>query len=106
MNILDRIKFKYLKYRYNKARKIYIVCCWARWGVLQARFSGKFNEKNQPLTIQYSDHNGTHESYYIAPWYLETTGLTIAYFFNEKDAEYLANSLDKITRCEKWKETT
>lgn len=95
--MLDKIKFKYLEYRYKKAKKLYIVCLWARYGVLEARFSGKFDKNNHPLTIQYSDHNGMYESYYIAPWYYETTGRTIAYSFNEQNAQTIADELNKLS---------
>jgi len=94
--MFDKIKFKYLEKKYQKAKKVYIVCLWARYGVLEARFSGKFDKDNNLLTIQYSDHNGEYESYFIAPWYYETTGATIAYSFNEQDAQILANKLNQL----------
>ena len=33
--MLKKIKQKILKYKYKKAKNIYIVGFWARWGVLQ-----------------------------------------------------------------------
>ena len=94
--IINNIKQKILKYKYKKAKPIYIVACWARWGVLPAKFSGKFDKEGNPLTIYWTDCNGTHDLYYIHKWYSETTGLTFAYFFNEKQAEGLAKHLNYL----------
>ena len=61
-------------------------------------FMGKiwrFRSNNHPLTIQYSDHNGEYESYFIAPWYHETTGCTIAYSFNKQNAQTIADELNE-----------
>lgn len=88
---------RFLRYKYNKAKEIYIVALWARFGVLKAKFSGKFDKNNEPLTIQYSDHNGEYESYHVAPWYLETTGITVAYFFTEERAKILTDTLNKLS---------
>ena len=93
--MLKKIKQKILKYKYNKAKNIYIVALWAKWGVLPTKWTGKFSKDNNPLTIYYTDCNGMEDLYYITPWYNETTGVTIAYFFNEKQAVLLANKLNK-----------
>ena len=95
--MLKKIKQKILEYKYKKAKNIYIVGLWARWGVLPAKYSGKIDRNGDPLTIYYTDCNGTYDLYYITPWYNETTGITIAYFFNEKQAISLANQLNKIS---------
>ena len=89
------LKQSILRYKYIHSKPIYIVACWARWGVRIAQYSGKCDKNGDPLTIQYSDHNGEYESYFIAPWYYETTGTTIAYFFNLQEAEALAEKLNK-----------
>lgn len=93
--MLKKIKQKILKYKYKKAKNIYIVGFWARWGVLPVKYSGKININGDPLTICYTDCNGRQDLYYITPWYNETSGITIAYFFNEKQAISLANKLNK-----------
>lgn len=93
--MLWKIKQKILKYKYYKAKNIYIVALWARWGVLPAKWTKKFDKEGNPLTIYYTDCNGMQDLYYIIPWYKETTGTTIAYFFNEKQAISLANKLNK-----------
>lgn len=99
--MFKKISQKILAYKYEKAKNIYIVGCWARWGVLPAKFSGKFDKEGNPLTIYYTDCNGTQDLYYIHEWYKETTGSTIAYFFNEDQAETLARYLNE--KENKWK---
>lgn len=92
--MFKKIKQIILKRKYKNTKKIYIVCLWAKWAVLEAQFTGRLDKNGDPLTIQYTDHNGLCEQYYIAPWYKETTGLTIAYFFNKTQAQELAKLLN------------
>jgi hypothetical protein len=89
-DILYKLNQFYLEKKYQKARKIYIVCLWARYGVLEARWSGKFNEDGHPLTIHWDDHNGERETYTIVPFYRESTGSTIYYSFTKESAKKLA----------------
>ena len=91
--MFKKLNQKILKYKYKKAREIYIVGLWARWGVLPAKYY-KIDKEGNPLTIYYCDQNGEYEFYYIHPWNRETTGVTIAYFFNREQAESLAGILN------------
>lgn len=93
--MLKKIKQKILQYKYQRAKNIYIVGCWAKWGILPAKYSGKINKNGDPLTIHYTDCNGMRDLYYITAWYNETTGITVAYFFNEKEAMSLVKKLNK-----------
>lgn len=92
------IKQIILKYKYKKAKNIYIIGCWADWGILPAKYSGQINAEGEPLTIQFTDHNGFKDEYYIAPWYRETSGTVIGYCFNKKQAE---NIVERI-KNNKW----
>ncbi len=92
--LIEKIKQKILRYRYKRAREIYIIGRWARWGVLSAKFSGKIDKEGNPLTIHYTDHNGLYEQYYISPWYTETTGRVIGYSFNKEQAQWLADKME------------
>ena len=93
--LLNDIKQKIFKYKYKKAKNLYVVVLWAKWGVLPVKYFGKIDQNGDPLTIHYTDCNGTHDLYYIAPWYTESTGFTIVYFFNEKQAFFLEDKLNK-----------
>lgn len=96
MTLLDYIMEKSYQrklrrmYHSPKRRKLYCVFLWAKYGVLEAVWTGKFDDDGHPLTIQYTDHNGEYEHYYIAPWYRESTGKPMAYSFNKNMAENLA----------------
>lgn len=92
--MIEKIKQKILRYRYKRAREIYIIGRWARWGVLSAKFTGKIDKDGNPLTIHYTDHNGYYERYYIGPWYTETTGHVIGYSFNKEQAQWLADKME------------
>lgn len=92
-NMLNNIKQKILKYKYKKAKNIYIIGCWAHWGILTAKYSGQMDKDGNPLTIHFTDHNGLKEEYYIAPWYTETTGIVIGYSFNEKQAKSIVERI-------------
>ena len=97
MNLFWRIKQKFLAYKYKSAKEIYILCLWAKWSILSAKFY-KYNKQGEPLTIQWTDHNGIYEEYYVAPWYHESTGARL-YSFNKNEIENVAkykNSLDKV----------
>ena len=96
--MIFQLKQKILKYKYKKAKNIYIVGCWAQWGILPAKYSGKIDKNGNPLTIQFNDHNGFEEEYYVAPWYQETTGTVIGYFFNREQA----NALVERIKNNKW----
>ena len=92
--MIYQLKQKILKKIYNKAKNIYIVCRWAKWAVLPARFY-KFDKKGYPLTIYFTDHNGMFEEYSIVHWHNETSGVCLAYFFNEAEAQQVAYFLNK-----------
>lgn len=93
-NLLYKLNQFYLKKRYQKARKIYVICLWARYGVLECRWSGKFDKTGSPLTIHWDDHNGERETYTIVPFYRESTGSTRYYSFSKESAKYLAEKLN------------
>lgn len=87
--------FKTLKYL-DKLRKIYIVAYWAKWGVMEFHFSGKFDKKTfEPLVWQYNDHNGICDQFELIPLHWVTTGEVITYTFNQETAKKIANSLNK-----------
>ena len=89
------IKQRWLKRKYEKCNKyIYIVACWAKWGVCKAKYIGLKNE--EPMIIEYSDHNGEYDSWYICNWHSHTSGMTIAYSFNCQEALALAEYLNRL----------
>ena len=89
-NILDNSKETrdYL----NSLRKVYLVACWAKYGVMEFPFSGKYKDKDhlQPLVWQYDDLNGTADNWYLRPIDDTTTRSIYLWTFSKEDAYRIA----------------
>lgn len=88
------IKHFLLKRKYERARTIYLIFCWVKYGILEAKWTGDIDADGHPLTIHYSDCNGEGELYYIAPWYKESTGIAYGYSFNKAHAKNIVERLN------------
>jgi hypothetical protein len=83
---------KYLE----KLPKIYIVACWARFGVREYPFTGKFVKDQYrgnvyvPLVYDYDDCNGTGDDYYLRKITNVTTGNIVLWTQNKNIAEKIA----------------
>ena len=78
--------------------KIYMVGCWAKYGVRTFSFTGKYVVKDGvsiPLVYDYDDHNGTCDNYYLRRLDRTTTGQVIMWTQNEEVARRIAESLNK-----------
>ena len=89
-----KIKQKILEYKYKKAKPIYIICLWAKYGFLECKFANKYNKEGELLTIQWTDNNGEHEEYYIAPWHYESTG-AISWTFDKDKAKEIVERMNE-----------
>ena len=54
---------KYLE----KLPKVYALCLWAKWTVVECYWSGKFNKEDKPLIYLYFDQNGECDEYRLVP---------------------------------------
>ena len=72
--------------------KIYLVACWAKYGVMEFPFSGKYKDKEhlQPLVWQYDDLNGTSDNWYLKSIEDTTTGSIYLWTFSKEDAYRIA----------------
>lgn len=88
----------------NSLRKVYLVACWAGFGVLDFPFSGKYKdrEKTHPLVYQHDDHNGTVDEWYLRDIWDTTTGYKLLWTFSEKEAKRIAEKKN-IERGEAWR---
>lgn len=77
-------------------KKIYLIGCWAHYGVREYYFSGKYadKDKTKPLVYDYDDHNGACDNWYLRELDDTTTGYVWGWTFNKKDAERIANNLE------------
>ena len=84
---------KYLE----KLPKIYLVACWASYGIREYSFSGKYikeNGKDIPLVYDYDDHNGTCDNYWLRKITDTTTGSILIWTQNKAAAKTIANAMN------------
>lgn len=75
--------------------KLYLIGCWAHWGVMEFPFDGKFDKKKsyEPWVWQYNDYNGTTDQFELVPLHWTTTGRIVGFTFHKSDADYIADKL-------------
>ena len=49
--------------RLKKLRKLYAVCFWAKWTIVEVPWSGKYDKEDNPLVYIYFDFNGEFDEY-------------------------------------------
>ena len=88
----------------NSLPKVYIVACWAGWGVREFAFSGKYKDKEKtiPLVWDYYDFNGAADEWHLVSIYGTTTGSIAGWSFNEKMLRDYTR-LKNIERGESWR---
>lgn len=91
------------KHYLDTLTKIYIIALWAKWGVREYHFSGKFREmynkhtdktEYMPLVWHYDDHNGTADQWELIPLAYVTTGEIRGWTFSRSVAEAACNRLN------------
>ena len=81
-----------------KLPKIYLIACWARYGVLEFPFSGRYkkiNKKPVPLVWDFDDHNGTYPEYVLRPITWTTTAAIRGWLRDEQQAKDTAEFCEK-----------
>ena len=101
---------KRLKYRKNTDRyikgltPIYLIGCWASYGVREYPFSGYFKKHKsgalEPLVYDFTDHNGTYEEWILRPISETTTGDVLEWTFYRETAENIANKFNYFNEKE------
>lgn len=75
--------------------KIYLVVRYAKWGVQEYCFSGKFTNDYEPLVYLYDDFNGEREpAYYLRRISYATCGEIWSYYEDYENAKNVADSLN------------
>lgn len=83
--------------------KMYMVGCWAGYGVNDFPFTGKYIVKDGisiPLVYQYDDFNGTRSNWYLRPITRTTTGAVLIWTQHKSIAERIAKLLNKEKKNE------
>lgn len=86
--------------------KIYLVTCWASYGVMEFPFAcaykySKRANKEVPLVWQHDDCNGTCDLYFLRSIVDTTTGSINCWVFDKKEAERIAENKNKEARYNK-----
>lgn len=71
--------------------KIYMIACWAGYGVREFPYAGKCDENGIPYVYDYDDHNGTVDQYELRKLTNTTTGWIYAWTIGKNCANDLAN---------------
>ena len=77
--------------------KIYMIGCWARYGVWEFPFTGKYTDNGtMPLVYCYDDCNGWCDNWYLRKLSDTTTGGYVGFTFSKVRAEKIADALNAI----------
>lgn len=88
----------------NSLPKIYIVGCWAKYGVREYPFTEKYFSENGfsvPLVYDYDDCNGTCDNYWLRRIDQTTSGWIVMWTQDKKLADEIAELLNKGMK-ERW----
>lgn len=92
MELKDRLEDNNKTKEYLQTlKKVYLIGCWARFGVREHYFAGQFVEDDYlgyvPLVYDFDDHNGTYSEWILRKINETTTGSVYGYSFNKEFAE-------------------
>lgn len=78
--------------------KIYLVVRYAKWGVQEYCFSGKFTKDEVPLVYNYVDFNGEKEPMYLLQRIDQVTAGDICTWYDDYDQAWdVAGMLNDVT---------
>ena len=79
--------------------KIYLIGYWARYGVMEFPFTGKYEQNEYgisiPLVYDYDDHNGTCDNWYLRKITDTTTGIILLWTQSKSVASKIAELYNK-----------
>lgn len=75
--------------------KIYMIACWAGYGVRGFPFAGKCTEDGVPMVWLRDDCNGTCDCYFLRKLTSTTTGWIYAWTTSKSRAEEIAAALNE-----------
>ena len=88
-----------LQAKLDKLPKMYLIGCWAHYGVMEFPFSGKFQKDKDtgvmvPLVWHYYDGNGACDNYELIPITYTTTGIIYCWTEYRESAKNIARALN------------
>lgn len=75
--------------------KIYMIACWAGYGVREFPFAGKYTTDGIPFVWDHDDQNGTCDCYFLRKLTYTTTGWIYAWTISKSRAEEIAAALNE-----------
>lgn len=79
--------------------RIYLVGCWAKYGVWEFPFTGKYEQNEYgisiPLIYDYDDHNGTCDNYYLRRLDHVTSGQIVSWTQSKSVANKISELYNK-----------
>jgi hypothetical protein len=78
--------------------KVYGIFLWAKWGMLELPWSGKYNKEGIPLVYHYYDCNGTCDEYHLVPITHCSSGAFWYWYSNKDTAKDIQNKLNHKLR--------
>lgn len=81
---------------------LYMIACWAGYGVIEFPFAGKCTTDGTPFVWIYDDRNGTCDCYFLRKLTDTTTGWIYAWTTSKSRAEEIAEALNEKTG-ESWR---
>ena len=85
---------KYLE----KLPKIYGLFLWAKWGMLELPWTGKYNKDGLPLVYMYYDANGCCDEYHLVPITSCSSGAFWYWYEDKATAEDVQTKLNQKLR--------
>lgn len=75
--------------------KLYVVFKWAKYGILEVSWSGKYNLAGVPLVYVYYDCNGSCDEYHLLPITFASAGKYFNWYHRREFAEATTEFLNK-----------
>lgn len=97
---------KRLLKKIEKATPVYMVALWAKWGVREYKWTGKWHRDKDtgfliPIVWNHCDWNGTCDEWLKQRLNFTTAGYIFDWTFRKKNAEIIADMLNKETNMGK-----
>ena len=83
--------------------KLYGIFLWAKWGMLELSWTGKYDKKTGlPLVYIYHDFNGMHEEYYLSTIDKASSGGFYYWYETKEQAEEIKKQLNEALQKGKY----
>jgi len=82
----------------DRLPKVYGIFLWAKWGVLELPWTGKYNKDGIPLVYIYHDFNGEYDEYYLDHIRKASSGGFWGWYENKDTAKEVQTKLNEALK--------